>query len=260
MGACVSNDNKNIRDFIKNIEPLDLIVFRGNDLVSDVIGGMEALETGNGSVSHVEIMITPYWCEIIDPSGAIDSDHALSWGSTMSQGATTSVETGKSVFGVQIRDLELLIGDYVAAGGNVGYCKLIANPILKNSDETLSEYLIRRNKLKENISDAHRKYHNTPYNANPFALLGAMFPSLRWLRDEVAQEFHLANKWLFCSEFIAALYIDLGIIDDLTDGVADGKVLDPADVLPVDLLGYDADHGIVNAICHSPVWLINKKT
>lgn len=265
MGICSSTHRRNnhIREFIKNIEPLDLIVFRGSDFVSDIIGGAESMVTGNGSVTHVEVMITPEWCSSIDSVGDYEENPGikLSWGSTMSQGNVSSVETGKSVFGVQIRDLELLINDYTSSGGNVGYCKLLHNPTLRRDDETLTEYLIRRDQLKNNLAELHRKYHNRPYNANPLALLGVMFPIFRGLRDEVASEFCLANKWLFCSEFIADLYIDLGIINDSTDGKIDGKVLNPADVLPVDFLGYDADHQLVNAICKPPVWLYaeNKK-
>lgn len=263
MGACFHKNSTQhiVEEFVKNIKPLDLIVFRGQDLISDVVGGMEEIATGNGSVSHVEVMITPEWCDG-EWTETLKPDHPLSWGSTMSQGNVGDVETGKPKFGVQIRDLELLITDYLAAGGNVGYCRLIANPTEKFPDETMSEFLIRRNKLRVDLIVAYHKYHNRPYNANPLALLGVLFPSIRWIRDGVDKIASLieANKWLFCSEFIAALYEDIGIITDSTDGNVDGKILNPEDVLPVDLLGYDSDHGIVNAICHHPVWILEPPT
>jgi hypothetical protein len=259
-------DNKRIEDFLSMVRPLDLIVFRGRDEVSHLIRGLEAATTGNGEVSHCELAITMEWCSRIKPLDKfeIKPHQLLSWGSTMSgslNDGAVNIETGAGTFGVQFRDLEGLVRHYLAKPNvNVGLCRLLDNPTCQRQGETPEAYYERSLVLKRQLCIAYDKHNGRVYNANPLALLGAMFPQVRRVRDganEVISRFIDVNKWLFCSELVATVYIEAGIIDDKTDGIEDGRVLDPADILPVDFLGVDADkNGIRNAICEaSPVWI-----
>lgn len=258
-----------ISEFVAKVRPLDLLVFRGAEGVSNAITKLEKLETGSSAISHVEVAITREWCAKIKSIRAktkiADTDHTLfSWGSTMSGPLNDKVdnaETGGSTFGVQIRVLEDLVREYVSSpGANVGVCRLLDNPTEKRRDETVEEYALRAKELKKKIAAAYDEYNGRQYDANPIALLGSLFPSLRPLRnatEEVLGKFSKANSWLFCSEFAAALYVYLGIINDETDGVVDGKAPRPEDVVPVDFLGVDEDkNGIVKPICEiPPVWV-----
>ena len=254
-------DNQIIANFMSQIRPLDLIVFRGADIVSKLIRELEDITTGNGQISHVEIAINREWCNNINPLPEFDvmNNTLLSWGSTMSgtlNDGVCNIETGTGSFGVQFRKLEDLIRHYLAKpNANVGLCRLLDNPTCQRPDEQHEVYTMRAIKLKENINNAYTKYDGQIYNANPLALLGAMFPAIRGARDSadaIIDNFIGVNKWLFCSELIAVVYIEVGIINDKTDGVEDGVLLDARDILPVDFLGADADkNGIKNAICET---------
>ena len=261
-----SLDTKIIADFIAQVRPLDLIVFRGRDTVSNVIRTLENLTTGNGEISHVEVAITMDWCSEIKPLSEfnVKPTTMLSWGSTMSgslNDGAVNIETGAGTFGVQFRVLENLIKHYLTKPtANVGLCRLLDNPTCQRRGESLGDYTSRTLKLREDLNRAYAKYDGRLYNANPLALLGAMFPAVRQIRDgasEAVSKFIDVNKWLFCSELVANVYIETGVITDATDGVVDGKVLDSADVLPVDFLGVDND-GIKNNICDTDIMWIKK--
>ena len=104
------------------------------------------------------------------------------------------------------------------------------------------------------------KYKGRGYDANPISLGAAAVPWLRCLRgaaEKVAPK--KINGWLFCSEFVASVYIDVGIFGDLTDGVADGITLDPKNVLPVDFIGGESDEEGIHTDLYEPVvWLKSK--
>lgn len=259
-----------IQDFLRQVKPLDLLVFRGADGVSSLIRGLSAFTNGSSEASHVEVAISREWCPRINPimgtfDGKQNTDQTLySWGSTASgplNDGTYNAETGKAKFGVQVRNLEDLVMHYLTKpNANVGLCRLKDNPINKRSTETEDQYKTRSAQLVQNLSNAYDRYNGVMYDINPFSLLGSMFPKLRPLRklttDELSKVMD-ADKWLFCSEFVATLYIAVGVINDETDGVKDGKTLNPSDVIPVDFLGRDMDKdGIVIAICdYPPLWI-----
>lgn len=269
MHVCADSSPEQIATFVKNIRPLDLIVFKGAEGVSNLIRKIEKCKTSTDSISHVEVAITREWCSRIRPIRAktsiVDTDNTLlSWGSTLSgklNDGVNDAETGGVKFGVQVRVLEDLVREYLKCpDANVGVCRLVHNPTEGLPGETLEEYNVRAASLKEKINLAYDKYNGVGYDANFLSLLGAMFPALRPLRnasEDILGKFTDANNWLFCSEWAAVLYEAVGVIDDATDGVVDGKVLDPRNVVPVDFLGVDQDvDGIVIPICEiPPIWV-----
>ncbi len=247
-----------IQAFCAKLRPLDLLVFRGTGFHSDTIKKAEKLKTGNGDISHVEVVITKDWCDSIKgdhPPGTV-----FCWGS-MKSSSVPSAETGNKETGVQIRRVIDVVRAYAARpGANVGICRLLDNPIVRASGETPAGFAKRTSDLKKKINSAYEKYNGESYDSNPVALIAAVFPAFRRLRNvtnEIISRWTDANKWLFCSEFVAVLYIEVGVINDATDGVIDGKTPDAQDVLPVDLLGHDADaNGIVVPICEvPPLWI-----
>lgn len=256
MGACIGSKKKDVPEnidlFMARIRPLDLIVFKGAEGVSKLISKLEQHETGSGAITHVEVAMSRLWCSKIKYDAP---DTALfSWGSTLSgplNDGTYNAETLSTSFGVQFRVLKDLITSYAATpGANVGFCRLKNNPIVKRSDERIVAYCARAEILKAKIADAYDTYNGCKYEANLLALLGALFPEVRPLRDAVsgAMAEVLNNEpWLFCSEFVAVFYEHMGIITDATDGKLDGKVMKPEDTLPVDL--------VTEAICDQPIWL-----
>lgn len=260
-----------IAAFLSSVRPLDLLVFRGAEGVSKLIRALESRTNGNGDISHVEVCITRELCPRIrkiksqpsDPGSNDFDDTLLSWGSTMSgplSDGVKSAETGKSRFGVQVRVLEDLVRSYLSTpGANVGVCRLLDNPILQRTLEPLGAYRIRKAQLIENLCNAYDKYNNAIYEVNPLALLGAIFPQYRGINavaTRALQQFTQQNKWLFCSEFVALLYVEIGVIDDATNGTIDGKTLNPEYVVPVDFIGHEMDpDGITVTIVDSPIWI-----
>lgn len=291
MGNSGSSDRETVTDeqveeFCKQCRPLDLLVFRGSEGVSKLIRKLQKKEVGSGDVSHVEVVITPEWCDRITklstkfkafPSHESFKPHPrylLSWGSTLSGKLNDGVndgETGKVKFGVQVRDLKLLVKKYASKeGANVGVCRLKFNPTGPGADptETMMETDFSRGltdeekaELKKKIGEAYDRYHESVYNFNILDLLASLYPELRPTRDrlhKILRKHFLKGKdeFLFCSEFAASLYQDLGIINDATDGKVDGEVLEAGNVVPVDFLGHDTDvDGIRVRLCEEPIWI-----
>lgn len=241
--------------FMALLRPLDLLMFRNSSVVSTVISQSEFVKTGSDAASHVEVVITKRFCDKIKFAGSEDT--LLSWGSTLSSVEAPNLELGGATLGVQIRGLRNLIGAYLKKpGANIGVCRLLDNPTQKRKDESENAYYVRTKELKTKIGIAYDTLNGMMYDANPIALAAAVFPSLRPLRNATSDfvgRFTSVNKWMFCSEFVATLYQMVDVITDETDGVADGKLLNVQNVLPVDFLGYDADRdGIVKPICELP--------
>lgn len=263
-----------IDDFCLQCRPLDLLVFRGHEGVSNIIRKLQGQKVGNDTISHVEVVITPEWCERITsltkkfeafPTFEKITPHPkylLSWGSTLSgklNDGVNNAETGGVKFGVQVRDLRELVSTYASRpGANVGVCRLKLNPTDASQAENLSEPGATAT-LKQKIAEAYDKYHDSTYNFNILDLLAAIYPEFRPARDKlnkVIRKFLKGDEFMFCSEFAASLYRDLGIINDSTDGKVDGETLDPGNVVPVDFLGHDADtEGIRVELCEPPIWI-----
>jgi len=244
------------------VQPLDLLVFRGGDFVSNLISNLETSELGCGDVTHVGVAINRRLCPSIkDFHPNASKDLLYIWESTLSGHMTDGIphaETGKSKFGVQLRVLEDVVGGYLKnKKANVGVAKLKNNPAIRREGESDEDYKNRRKGLKQQIHTVYVKYNHTSYNGNVLNLFGALFPKLRPLRNaaaNLAKKFHHEHRWLFCSEFAAVLYEAIGVINDDTDGVHDGKLLDPRDVVPMDFLGYDEDH-MLPIVELPPMWV-----
>lgn len=243
---------KDIDNFIKRIEPLDLLVFRGADVVSNTIRVLQKMQNADDSFSHVEVAITREWCSKIK-NISTPLDTMYSWGSTLSgnlNDGVVNIETGKSKFGVQIRSLHDLVTAYIKTpGANVGVCNLINNPTKRRNGESDVQYTSRCIILKRNIARAYKKYNSCYYEFNPTALLGALFPRLRFLRDitEILIDIEVVDKWLFCSEFVALIYIATGVID---------STVCAANVVPVDFNGAETDVGGIGLICGDAKWIL----
>jgi hypothetical protein len=244
-----------IEEFLEGVQPLDLLVFQGAEGVSNVIRKLEESKLGSGVISHVEVCITQEWCPSIALAGGdLDPTRKLSWGSTLSGKLNDHVldaETGGVTFGVQIRDLRELVERYAevhssTGKGNIGYARLRRNPT------RIEDHEVRSHLLKE-IEKAYTTYNHRQYDFNPINLLAGLYPKLRGLRkisNAITQHIDRHAPWLFCSEFAAALYADLGIIAKST---TTGEDINPEDVVPVDFLGYDEDG--LKGVCHEVRWL-----
>ena len=264
MGGCLSNccgdqdETKLIQhevdQFIKQIRPLDLLVFRGGDFVSDLIADLQGDQIGHYDITHVEIVINKELCPGIGGSAKDDPSETLySWGSTMSgklNDGVNNAETDQAFFGVQIRDLRQLVKEYAQSSksANIGVCHLLENPLDQREGEDVSQHQVRVEKVKEIMARLFEEHNGKKYNANPLALLSSIYPSL--VDDnEAFKQLILSggkqNEWLFCSELVAIVYQGLGIIDDQ---------IKPSSVSPVELVHQGFFDDVTEVFCAPPKW------
>lgn len=214
------------------MQPLDLLVFKGGDLIADVISIGQFLANGGANslrVNHVGIVMNSEWC----PVAKINPGELYIWESTLADDIVDA-ETGKKRLGVQFRPLNSAISAY-KANGKVGVCKLLNRPELTDD-------------LKDRICEIYKTYNGQQYTMNPLDLLGAVFPSLRPARDKTIEyledrQVHV-DHWMFCSEFVATVYRDLGILPQDTI---------PKNVVPSDFISKDIDG--MPRVVSDPEWL-----
>ena len=226
MRADIVVDYKKLKKGEERPRPLDLILFKGGDLVSDAIRFLEGrclrhtsrikLEEGVRSFSHVGLVVTR---EILDDE-RLERDKLYVWESTMSGPLSDGVKNvnGESFLGVQIRDLDKVVNAYLSdEDAKIAFASL-KDPV--NCEA-----------LRHRFTRFVRKHDGTRYDANFASLFGSIFPALRPLRNLTEKVFR-TQKWLFCSELAALTYKKMGIFP---------SDCDPRDCVPMDFLGFDED-------------------
>jgi hypothetical protein len=185
----------------------DIIFFRGNEFVSNLISKLEKKICGNGDFTHVGMVIMctsfpeghPYYNTNGIPY-VIESTQS----GYLGDGAYNL--NGDSFLGVQVRNLDIVMEKYDS------------NP------KTAIAWGKLQHNIDGDISHIIRKYDGIRYNINIVDLLAASFKPLRILR----KFFKFARKWKFCSEVVTDLYKEFGI---LNNNVTSYNVL-PCDFLP----------------------------
>jgi hypothetical protein len=205
------------------IQPLDVILFRGSDPVSQAICFVQQKMLGRGDFSHAGIAVTR---ESLDLP-CLEPGKVYVWESTLSAPAgfwsrftdkVPDAETKHVRFGVQIRDLELVIPGYRSAGGDVAWCAYRGQrpPLAHLSAQLLA---------------LHEEYGHAAYTANLLDLFGVVYPALHGARDglrrahdrvadvvnallaRAQRETRLqdAEHHVFCSEWVGIIYEKLGL-------------------------------------------------
>jgi hypothetical protein len=197
-----------------DIRPLDMIFFRGGEIVSKLIGVMERFTVGSGEWTHVGIVVN----DALLPDYKLDPGCLYIWESTFSSkylgGDIGILGTEGGYFGTQLRKLDQVIPAYLEKRGTkIAWAKLARNPW---ADETNRSSIIKK------FSKLFKLYNNVRYDYNPVSLLGSMVKPLRQDNDK-----------LFCSELVALIYVKLGILPN---------TVVPSSVIPMDFFGIDADH------------------
>jgi len=205
------------------IQPLDVILFRGVDPVSHAICFLEAKVFGRGDFSHVGLAVTR---EVLDLP-FLEPGKVYVWESTLSAPAgflahftdkVPDAETKGLRFGVQIRDLEMVVPGYESNGGKVAWCAY------RGTRPPLDA-------LRGHLQALHAEYGHAPYAANVLEEFVVVFPALRGVRDRfdraedrlthfvnvVLERAHKhqrlqdAAHHVFCSEWVGIVYERLGL-------------------------------------------------
>lgn len=255
--------------------PLDPILFRGTDLVSNTILMIEDASDSTDAeapFTHIGLLVNR---DLLPNIKQLLPNRWYVWESTMSksigavyQAGPTDVESNQGRLGVQIRDLEDVLSSY-AQTGQVAWAKLHDNPWrLKGGGELAIDLYQRRKDLIDKIGLFHKQYGQTAYNANCLDLFAAAFKCLRTERDlfdetlvqghRVLTTVHL-NKTqdaidpknptglLFCSELVFRIYATVGVLPE---------DFDYRNCLPIDVFGTNS-HA---AVAHDPIYLLPDRT
>lgn len=238
------------------IKPLDFVGFHGRG-ISKVVKVFEYLIEGNADITHCGIVVTrklfPKLKQLRKGRLYVLESTLSKYVGPLNPETTPDVVSGKGKFGVQIRDLELLVKAYSVAGAFVGWAGLTGDP------------WSNRKKRSKFIKDFRELPHviGKSYELNFFELAGSLlFPkkarditkSLKKMAKDIDVEltegyqipalrnFRLSgyktDQWFFCSELIAYIYLNLDLIPE---------DVDPTNIVPVNFLGHGED-GLINLL------------
>lgn len=239
------------------IKPLDLLLFRGGDFVSGAIRYLQNKMLGNGTFSHVGIVVTRElmpWLKVLEPG------EKYVWESTMSipignmVDGVPDIESGKGKFGVQIRSLRDVVESYTneKSGALVSWGALNNNPWKQTENHKQIKKIVRR---------LHREVGCKTYELNFLELAASLFPFLRkfrnkaeWIEDVgygILRSFKIVednggDAFYFCTELVAYILQELGVIS---------SHIKPNEVVPMDFLGYDRE-GMESLVDNDPVILV----
>ena len=206
-----------------SFRPLDLVLFKGGDYVSDFIRFAEkksAKYNVKKDYSHCGIIINKQVYN--DPDMQEGKLYILE--STMSgrlgQGLTDI--RGKTFLGVQIRDLEQLIPAYAGKKTYISVGTLRSHPF----------EVYGKKRAKEIVTSFIRKNEYKVYDYNPLVLGSSVCMCLRKPKKVLCDD---PEKLIFCSEMAAMLYRDLGLLP---------SQLDCENVVPMDFITDDIDKDI----------------
>lgn len=227
----------------EKIKPLDLIVFRGGDCISDFISELEKECVDTGVFTHSGIIVTTEILNIPE----IEEGKLYIMESTFSydipdiiNSGPPDIMTGHGKFGVQLREFEEVVKDYISnKTTKVAWCNLIKK--IEYNEETKDKF----QKIFEN-------YIGRFYDLNFIDLFASLFPKLRELRhldtklsnlifSHFLKHKYLPSGWQFCSELVANIYKKFNILPES---------INPKNVVPVDFFGY----GDVPCIVDKPIF------
>lgn len=203
------------------LAPLDLLLFKGGDFVSDIIRKSERLWLGKGAgeFSHVGLVVTR---NLLPDNELLKWGELYIWESTISGKLGQGVKNveGRSFLGVQLRKLDDVIEAYDSSKKTrVAWC-----PLLHPLDTTDT-------KITDQFTKIFKELDGRRYDANMMSLGSSLFSCMRRGRRFVEMATGTGD-WLFCSELAALVYKEMGILPPDTN---------EKNVVPVDFIGYDKD-------------------
>lgn len=195
------------------MKALDLILFRGVDVVGSITNLLQKWEIGEGKWTHAAVIVNS---DILD---GLEKNKFYLWESLRGGKYGDGVPNieGKSFFGVQLREYEPVMQAFEKKGGEY---KILS---VKIDDPT---------KYKEKFTEHFKTYNNTTYDFNIFSILAALYPRLRCMRKTIEKCLG-TERWLFCSELCALTYKDIGLLPNINI----------KNVVPHDFVK-DADHEV----------------
>lgn len=224
----------------KGPKPLDIVLFGGGDFVSDFIKWVTLkkitdnpqykilTESDQDSEKYKHIIVFSHVGLLVDNTilkhPNLEPGKMYVFESTMSGSLTDGVKNieGKSFLGVQLRDFEKVVKGYLSTSGTY----IAVAPLTQKVRNGLPQGA----RMVHMFTKIFHKYNGVKYDASPLELSAAVCTPCRCFRDCFSRV--CSNKWLFCSELVAAVFRDLGVF--LPKTIVNN-------VVPMDFIGYDLD-------------------
>lgn len=242
MSSCASSQEREPKygepyDLYKTqVRPLDLVLFRGGDLVSGTIRYIQKRQLGHGDYSHVGVIVTT---EVLDthPKMLPGKRYILESTATGLLGCGVKNIDGKAFFGVQITDFDELLEAYdTSRRTSVSIVHLRDRPDYSD--------------VKPRLNAFWETMRGRSYEFNMWSMLSATFSFLRTYRAQMERVFGGGN-WVFCSQLACMVYQACQLLP---------QSIESKDVVPEDLLGYDADKQVPLIFATSlPTQLLNRR-
>lgn len=208
-----------LKDILHQVKPLDLFFFKSDGLYAKAIKMVEFLKTNHQDTwTHVGLVVNRH----VIPNLKVNDDNLYLWESSVSGNYKDEVsqildaESHQGILGVQVRPLEQVVDGYLNEKCQVGWSRLIFNPIIKSEFESQEHYNKRFTELQNKLNHVHEKSIGSMYQINPFRLLGSFWS---WFSGK-------DNSMYFCSNFVTYVYEKIGILP---------KQIDESKITPIQL-------------------------
>lgn len=200
------------------LKTLDMILFRGWDWVSRGMLRVESRALGpeGGRYSHCGLVVRGSDFPIGSPFRNDDKLYAFECTDPKEDGVRNV--SGEKFTGVQLRDLDAVIENY------------------DREPQTEMAWMRMRDESRPDVDpklleDVVKKYIDRPFQWNPLYLFGALYESIRPLRNRFRRRWR--SDKVFCSQLVALVLRDLGVLAD---------DVDPLNVIPTDFRAPDQTH------------------
>ena len=194
---------ENYHTFKEKMESFDLLMFRGDDIISDAIAEIQT----DDQFSHTGLVIHPN----LLPGYNLEPDRLYVFESTYSyniegmDNGPPDYITGERFFGVQIRDLETVCTSY-----------------LHNDKTKISWFALKRRPHVANFVHTFTRYHRRPFlscEIVPVVNLRQITPDIMLMAKSIINATiirTILQSSFSCVNLVTSIYIDLGLISAQT--------------------------------------------
>jgi hypothetical protein len=202
------------KSLLNDMESFDLLYINYNYYRSTLSRAFQKIYTGNGTWSHVGIIIKNDIIPTIENKIYI-------WHSSVRSEGVQLYELEKYC---KLQDLNIT---------EIGWCKLKNNPLHRKMNDTDEGYNQRIKKIKKQINYFYIHTKNSTFN---HFMPKLVFPFLQNLSSKQLKPYMRLNikKSYFCSEFVTTIYKIINAVD---------KNIEPDSTLPETLINYKNENG-----------------
>jgi hypothetical protein len=213
------------KSLLNDMESFDLLYINYNYYRSTLSRAFQKIYTGNGTWSHVGIIIKN------DIIPTIENKIYIWHSSVRSEG-------------VQLYELEKYCKLQDLNISQIGWCKLKNNPLHRNTNDTNESYNKRIKKIKKQINYFYNHTKNSTFN---HFMPKIVFPFLQNISPEPSSPYLNIKKSYFCSEFATTIYKIINVVDNN---------IEPDSILPITLINYKNENG---KIFNNPITIYMNK-